>query len=116
MPSSTHFHRRRPGTALIYAMILLPVLAAFCLIGTDWGRTQMVKMELRAAADSAARYALNGLSNGTALTKANWLGSQLLADGQAITFASTDVETGTWDKNTLTFTPGVVAPSAVRVT
>jgi Flp pilus assembly protein TadG len=113
MPTNSNCRR---GTALAYAMVLLPVLGGVCLIGTDWGRTQMVKMELRAAADSAARYALNGLSNGTALTKANWLGSQLSADGQPLSFAAADVEPGSWDKDALTFTPGGASPSAVRIT
>jgi hypothetical protein len=92
------------------------VMGAFCMIGADWGRVQMVKTELRAVADGAARYAVGGLGDGSTLTKANWLGGQQLADGQAVTFAAADVETGSWDKTTNTFTPGGAAPSAVRVT
>jgi hypothetical protein len=101
---------------LIYMAVLVPLFGAFCMLGAEWGRVQMVKAQLQSCADGAARYAITGVADNTALVKANWMGSQQQADGQAITFAAADVELGTWDKTASTFTAGGTAPSAVRVT
>jgi Flp pilus assembly protein TadG len=111
-----HQLRRRSGSALLYAVVLIPPFGAICMLGADWGRVQMVKAQLQACADGSARYALTGASDGTALTKANWIAGQQQVDGQPLTFAAADVETGTWDKTALSFTPGGSSPSAVRVT
>src|SRR3954464_3731204 len=56
---------RRRGMSLIYMAVAVPVLAGFCSLAVDWARVQLVKSELQAAADAAARYAVTGLADGT---------------------------------------------------
>ena len=56
--------RRRRGGSQMFLVASLPVLAAFCSLGTDYARVQLVKSELRAAADAAARAGASGLSSG----------------------------------------------------
>src|SRR4051794_33488600 len=107
----TRYSRR--GSVMIYTAIALPVLMGVCLLAVDLGRVQLAKMELTRAADAAARYAVTGVSDGTALTKANWIGAQNTVAGQGLTFAAGDVKIGTWASNA--FTPNGSSPNAVRV-
>jgi hypothetical protein len=101
---------------LIYVSIALVAFTGICALAVDWGRVQVAKTELRRTCDAAARYAVTGVSDGTTLTKANWIGLQNPVDGRTITFTAADVETGAWDATTLKFTAGGGVPNAVRVT
>ena len=110
---NVHYGRR--GSAMIYTVMVVPVLALLCALSVDWGRVQMVRVELVRACDAAARYAVNGITDGTSLTKANTVGSANAADGQAVTFTPGQVEVGRWDTATLSFVPGGTPYNAVRV-
>ncbi len=46
---------RGHGIALPYLLIMLTTLTAFASLGVDWAHVVVVKNELRASADSAAR-------------------------------------------------------------
>ena len=102
---------RRAGSALIYATCVVFALAAIIALGVDWGRVQVTKNELRAAADAAARYGVAGLQNdinGTSAAYANAAAAvaQNKANGKTISFtAAQDVEIGVWSKTLRTFTP-----------
>lgn len=89
-------------------------LVGFVSLGVDYGRVQMVRTELRRAADAAARYALQGITNGTAVAKAQACATENLVDGTALALQTADIEIGMWANNT--FTPGGATPNAVRVT
>lgn len=112
MPQS----KRHCGTALVWAVAVLPFFALFCALGVDYARAQLAKTELERTSQAAARYALTGLVDGTHLAKANWIGQHNPADGKAVAFAAADVEPGVWNATTKTFTPGGGAPTAVRTT
>src|SRR5439155_14115539 len=114
--SRTRRGRRRAGYVLVYLSISLVVFTGICALAVDWGRVQVAKTELRRTCDAAARYAVTGMSDGTTLAKANWIGTQNTVDARAIAFQAADVETGAWDPSALRFTPGSSAPNAVRVT
>jgi hypothetical protein len=116
IPPPFRSRRRRGGYTLIYVSVGLVAFTGICTLAVDWGRVQLAKTELRRTCDAAARYAVNGMSDGTALAKANWIGAQNSVDGRSITFQAADVETGTWDATALRFTPGTAAPNALRVT
>jgi Flp pilus assembly protein TadG len=107
-------HRTRRGAAFVYAIAIVPVLAGVCLLVVDWGHVQLARLEMVRTADAAARYAVKGVKDGTALTKANWIGDRNLVDSQAVVFPAGDVEVGTWASGA--FTPGGSSPNAVRVT
>jgi hypothetical protein len=91
-------------------------------LAVDWGRAQVTKTELQAAADAAARYGVSGLKAGvsTAISQAQYAASLNTADGTPVTLAHTDVELGTWDPDSRTFevlTANLRASAtAVRVT
>jgi hypothetical protein len=107
---------RRRAMSMILVVLSLPVFVIICTLAVDWGRVQLAKTALRAAADSAARYALTGLGDDTCVAKAQWLAAQNPVDGRPPQVDAADVVPGTWDPDDNTFTPAGGAPNAVRVT
>jgi Flp pilus assembly protein TadG len=113
---TSHRRHRRRGSAITYTLVLVPVLLLVCALSVDWGRTQLVKMELNRLCDGAARYAATGVFDGTTLAKAQYVAGQNQVDGQAVTLAAANVEPGKWNATTKTFTATTTSPDAVRVT
>jgi Flp pilus assembly protein TadG len=112
-------HRR--GIALVYVPFMMVLLLGLASFGVDWGRVQMAKTQLLSAADAAARAAALKLSNGAgadAITAAMTIGGANTADGSSVTLQAGDVELGTWNSASRTFTPlsGSATANAVRVT
>ncbi|HEX8912250.1 MAG TPA: TadG family pilus assembly protein [Humisphaera sp.] len=103
------------GTTLIYMAVAMVAFAGFCSLAVDWGRVTLVKTELQAAADAAARAAganLGATASSWAISTAGYN----TADGTTVVLQSSDVELGQWDTNTSTFTPNSSTYDAVRVT
>lgn len=105
---------------MVYTVVALVVLLAFCVLAVDVGRVQLAKSQLQQAADAAARYAATGVvSSATPDTTARQHAAALLADctvdGGTIAPASTTVTTGTWDEGDRNFTPNTMNPNAARV-
>jgi Flp pilus assembly protein TadG len=98
---------------MVWFIIILAALMALVSLGVDLGRVQLVKTELQAAADAAARYAATGLSDNTCLSKAQAVAAQNTCDGAAVSIQAADVVTGTWTSNV--FTAGGSSPNAVRI-
>jgi hypothetical protein len=109
---------------LIYLTVAMVVLIAMASLAVDVGRVRVVKAELQLAADAAARYGAAGLAAGgptQARSNAVAAANDNFADGTRVALDSAaDVELGTWDPGTRTFT---AAPSgnensatAIRVT
>lgn len=97
----------RRGGVLVYVLLVLPIMAAFTSLAVDWGRVQVVKMQLRIAADAAARYGAYGLSYDytTARSYTTAAAANNSADGSTVVVDSTnDVDLGTWDSTNQTFT------------
>ncbi len=92
------------------------MLVGMCSFGVDYARVQLAKTELMRAADTAARYAANGVADGTYLAKAQAAASDNTVDGTTVSLQSSDVELGTWNSTTKVFTTGGASPSAIRVT
>ncbi len=117
-------NKRRRGSVLVYATFATFALASFAALAVDWGRVQVVKTELQAAADAASRYGAAGLQNkmfgvSAAKSNASAIVAQNKADGKVIMFdADQDVEIGIWAADTKTFTTTtfVNQANAVRVT
>ena len=107
---------RRRGVVVIYASVFFVAIIAVVSLAVDWGRVQMVKTELQDAADAAARYAVTGIRDNTALARAQAVALQNKADGTALVLTSADVEVGTWSDTTRVFTVGGSNQNAVRVT
>lgn len=90
----------RTGHVLVYSAILMIVLIGFISLAVDWGRVQLAKTELQAAADAAARYGVTGLSSGvnTVQSRVAAAAAQNKADGSAVSIdTNNDIEFGVWD-------------------
>jgi Flp pilus assembly protein TadG len=113
----------RRGSALVYLTVSMVALVAFVSLAVDVGRVQMVRGELQLAADAAARYGAAGLETGVSAAEQNAVNAARdnKADGTAVVLdPNTDVEFGTWNESTKTFTALTGAAqsgaNAVRVT
>jgi Flp pilus assembly protein TadG len=105
---------RRRGAVLIYVVLVLVVMAALAMLCVDVARQRLVKVQLQGAADAAARYAAQGISDGTAVSKAQSIAASNTADGSAVIVQPGDVTIGTWSGGT--FAAGGSSPNAVKVT
>ena len=94
---------RRRGSSLIWTLAVLVSLTGFCSLAVDVGRVQLVRTELRMAADGAARHAAQTfLATGNATTaRAAAVDSadDNHADGSrpVVLDGTQDVRFGTWD-------------------
>ena len=110
------------GSALVYVTASLVALMAFASLAVDLGRVYVVRSELQLAADAAARYGAAGLPSGTATAENNAItaAGDNKADGTRVTITASDVEFGTWNSGTRTFSVLTGAArsnaNAVRVT
>lgn len=87
---------------------------ALVSLAVDYGRAQLAKSELQAAADSIARYALGGVADGTATARAMAAAADCRVDGRTLTLQNSDVEVGRWISGAFTVTN--TNPDSVRVT
>src|SRR5438477_10757356 len=88
---------RRKGVAVLYLVVAFALICLLVSFGVDLGRVQLAKTELQRATDAAARYAVTGLMNNTAVAKAISAGGNNAVDGSAVVIASADVIQGNWD-------------------
>src|SRR3954470_1608700 len=77
---------RRTGAVLIYTTIMMTAFVAMVSLGVEWGHVQVVKTELQATADAAARAGAAALAVGgpNAVKQAKYVASQNLADGTSV--------------------------------
>lgn len=108
--------RQRAGVAMMYTIVALTVLIGFCSLAVDLGRVQMVKTELRRAADAAARAGAASVATGTTQARADAItyAGYNTADGTGVALQAADVETGKWASGA--FTVNGSPANAVRVT
>jgi len=120
--ASTHRASRR-GVSMPYLLVTLSGLFAIISLAVDFGRVQIAKTQLRAAADNIARYAASGLAQGVSTTqsRATTAAADNKVDGQSLSIdVNTDLEFGVWDSSARTFTvltgASRASATAVRVT
>src|SRR5437764_13345946 len=92
---------------LPYVTIAFACLVGFCSLAVDVGRVMVGKGERQLAADSAARYAITGMSGGyvAARDRAVAAAADNKADGATVVLdPNLDVEFGTWDPYARVFT------------
>jgi hypothetical protein len=114
---------RMRGVAALYMIVIMVGLCALCSLGVDYGHVQLVKTELRRAADSAARAAASQMrvSKSAAIGKAVEYAAYNYADGSKVVLDQTkDIEFGTWSSASKKFTKSgsndISALNAVHVT
>ena len=92
---------RRAGGVLIYAMVAMVAFIGLCSLAVDYGRAQVVKTELRTAADAAARAGAGGLAYGPeeSFRRAKWIARENSANNAPLVLTiGDDFELGRWDK------------------
>src|SRR2546430_12943415 len=90
--------RHRKGIALIYMIMAMFVICAFISFAVDWGRVQLARTELQRTADSAARFGVTGISDGTYLSMAIAAAYDNTFDGSTVVITSSNVTQGNWDE------------------
>jgi hypothetical protein len=106
MQKSTRQRRARRGLALIYVLIIFALVCGFVGLGAEVAKVRLVKAELRDAVDSATHAACGGLevSPAEARLRAKAIAAGNLVNGRPLTLLDSDVEMGTWNPNSRTFT------------
>lgn len=109
--------------ALAYTVIVFAVLMAFSSMIVDYGRAQLVKIQLQRTADAAARAAVSQIASGVAAAQneAVSIAAANDADGSPVVIEpDQDIQFGTWTPATKTFSTlsgaGMAGANAIRVT
>lgn len=105
--------------SMAYGVLLFPVLIGFTSFGVDVARVRLAKSELSSAVDAAARRGASYLPNGTTAVKnaAVALAALNNVDGSPLVLdPANDIDVGTWNAGTKTFTAGGGSPNAVKIT
>ena len=97
---------RARGISLLWVIVGMTLFCAIGSLAVDYGRRQVVKSELRRAADAAARAAASNLGQpATARKLASDFALQNSADGQPVVLVTDeDVTFGNWDADKRLFT------------
>ena len=101
---------------MLYVIIAISASMAITSFAIDFGRVQLVKTQLRAAADAAARYACAGINDNTSAAKAIAAAANNSADGLDVTISASDVVKGYFNKTTRVFTANGTPTNSVQVT
>lgn len=109
---------RRRGVIIPLAAVMAIVVLGIIAFAVDIGYIALARTQLQVAADSAALAAAASTHLPRAEMEAvarRFAGSNTAA-GRPVELASSDIEYGTWDTATRTFTPSASPGNAVRVT
>lgn len=112
-------HRRRAAILVLAAFVMVGMLA-FVAFSLDVGYITVTRAKLQNAADAAALGGAMAVDEGSAGARAEAVRvgrANLAANNPVVIDPDQDVEFGTWDRDTRTFTPGSFRDAdAVRVT
>src|SRR5262245_4481572 len=123
--NATDGRRGERGNVLVFVTIALIALFGFAAWSTETGQAWMARGQLQAASDSAALAGAGELLDpnanqpakpAAAIAAAQAFGAENKSLGVAIDIPAADIEIGSWDKQTRTFTPqpGSTDPAVVR--
>lgn len=97
--------RRQHGVSIVYSVIILLAVVGTVSFAVDYGRVQIAKTQLRAAADSAARAAVADVGSITTVQNtAIQYAAANNCDGTAISITTADIDFLDWDASTRTYT------------
>ncbi len=114
--------RDRKGAIMVLVAVMLGVLFMFAAFTIDIGHIIVAQSELQNAADAAALSAVGHLQEGPAQARAAAIALAACnqAANQSVSITDADIELGTWNEETATFTVLAAAhessANAVRVT
>ena len=110
--ATSKLRQRRRGAIAVLAAVFLVVLIGMIAFAVDIGYLGVVNTQLQAAADSAA-LAAAGSSNQSQsgmVTVAQQFANANQAAGRPIQLNSSDIQFGTWNATSCTFTPSTARP------
>lgn len=109
---------QRRGVVLVMSALLIVVVCAMAAMAIDVGYMLLVKTQLQVAADAGALAAGNALhlTPAEVISIGEEYAAKQLAGGRNVATSEADVELGSWDSNTESFTPSATGGNAVRVT
>jgi Flp pilus assembly protein TadG len=108
----------RRGAIAVLSVFFMVMMLLFTALAVDFGYVMVLRTELQSAADSsalAAAAAYSDSGSGVVDSIAVAYATQNMPNRGNVLKAE-DVDLGTWDAKTKTFTAGGAAPNAVRVT
>ncbi|MCE9546744.1 MAG: hypothetical protein K8T25_14790 [Planctomycetia bacterium] len=108
--------RCRGGALLVLSAVLLVVLLGMVACAIDMGTTVLVRTQLQATADAAALAAVRYIPDLTTVTSTAQLYANLNHPNHGNVLTSQNVQLGTWNSSTKTFTPSNSSTNAVQVT
>jgi len=110
--------KRRRGAIVVLAALLMVFMLGMIAFALDIGYIGLARTQLQLAADSAALAA--AATTSMSLEESNAVAQQFanahFVAGRRVQLNPGDVEYGSWDAATRTFTPSALAGTAVRVT
>ncbi len=113
---SRRLARDESGSALVFAGVFLPVMAGVAMFAVDLSHIYLTHDRMKVATDAAAVGAALILSDQSAATeRAISLAAANVDPAWGTVTTDSDVEYGSYDLKSRTFTPGTQAVNAVRV-
>ena len=116
--SKSKLRQRRRGAVAVLAAVFLVVLVGMIAFAVDIGYLSVVRTQLQVAADSAALAAAgsSNLSQSGMVSAAQQFANANTAAGRQVQLNAGDVQMGTWNSTSGTFTPSTGVATAVKVT
>ena len=102
---------------IVYLIVVLSIIFGLASLAVDYGRVQLAKTQLQTATDVAVKWAAQATSGGNAelLARANEVAGDNPVNGETVAFAAGDVQSGSWNAATRTFTANASPNNAVRL-
>lgn len=113
---------RRTGAIIVLTALVMSTMFAMVAFAIDCGVIALARNELQNAADAGACAGASALSRGTSTATSHAVNtaSANRADGHSLSVLSSDIDIGTWDFYSRSFTPlspfSDAQPTAVQVT
>ena len=110
--------KRRRGVIAVLAAVLCVIMLGMIVFAVDIGYLSLARTQLQAAADSAALAgaAVSYKDRATVQQVAQTFAGYNYVAGRPVQLNTSDIEFGTWDVASRTFTPSSSVSSALRVT
>jgi Flp pilus assembly protein TadG len=111
-------HNKRRGSILVLSAFLMVIMLGMIAFALDVGVMMLTKTQLQVAADAAAMAAgaVLGAPDSDPAGVAKQFAALHKANGKNIALADADIQNGTWDATTRTFTPTDEVSNAIKIT
>jgi Flp pilus assembly protein TadG len=112
-------NKHRNGSVMIWGMVTMTVIVGISALAFDLARVQIVKTEMRRAADAAAHAAareVNSVMSAVRAAARQYAGNNLLTDtAGGLTLENSEIIRGKWNAQTRTLDTSSMNPDAVRI-